>query len=262
MRVRVYEVLIMSSIMKGNTKYLIKSVQKACNILSLFNSDSTEMGTTELSKKLNLSKSSVHKILLTLEYEGFLVQNKTNDKYSLSTKFFEIACSYLNKMNFSELVKPLMEHLVDKFNETAHFAVLDDNEIVFVEKMTGNQPIQILSKKGKRCPIYCTSSGKIILANLTEEKAKEIVDNIEFKKFTNNTITSKEELLKEIDMIKDRGYSIDDEEFEVGIKCIGLPIKNISGNLIGSLSITGPKFRMTDEKIRQIFDSFNNYSIL
>lgn len=238
--------------MREKPNYTIGSIEKACDLLLAFRESSGELGVTELSRLLGMSKSTTHKILLTLEYKGFLEQNPSNEKYSLSAQFYSIACCYMNKLNFLTTIRPRMECLLEKFNETIHFGVYSNAEMIIVEKIESTKSIKVTSQVGKRTPLYCTSIGKAIMANLPLQEAEALLERVPLVRYTPHTITDKDALRAELAEIRRLGYATDDEEFEAGVKCVAVPIKNMLGKLVGALSITGPDFRMTDEKLEQM----------
>lgn len=246
--------------MKGNEKYTIHSVEKACDILLSFNEDNLELGVTELSQKLGLTKSTVHKLLITLEHKGLMVQKKENGKYGLSIKLFELANYYLNSIDINSTVKPYMEELSDEFKETVHFAVLDENEVVYVEKIEGKYSVNIYSKIGRRSPLHCLGVGKAIMANLPPEKLEQVLAH-GLKTYTKHTIIDRLRMLAELEKVRKNSYAIDNEEYEEGIRCIGVPVRNSLHELIGAISVTGPVSRMTDEKIRQIIPKILAHSV-
>lgn len=235
-------------------KYTIGSVEKACDILLAFDENNNELGVTEIAKKLDLTKSTVHKILLTLEYKGFIEQNESTGKYSLSLRYFQRASGFLNKLNIDTMVKPYLEEILSKFNETVHFGVLSGNEVVILEKMESTQSVSVNSQIGKKSYLYCTSVGKVILASLPRAKIHQYLDNYPRIKHTEFTITDKEQLLNELEQIRQKGYAVDNEERELGVRCVAVPVRNLAGSIIGGMSVTGPKYRMTDERVREIRD--------
>lgn len=241
-------------------KYTIQSVEKACDLLMLFGNSNTEIGVSELSRQLGVGKSTVWKLLNTFENKGILVKNPVSEKYFLSVKFFQIACQYYNQVSINSVVRSFMERLSETYKETIHFAVRDENEIVYVEKIDGSFNITISSRIGRRSPIYTTAAGKAILANQSQEKIKEYLDRVELKPFTENTIVSREALQQELEKIAAQGYAVDNEEYEANIKCVGVPIKNIAGRVVGGLSVSGMNARMTDEKIAEIVRDLKEYS--
>jgi len=235
-------------------KYTIQSVAKACDLLMAFCNSKKELGASELSRTLGIGKSTVWKLLNTFENKGLLKKNPNSDRYSLSVQFFQIACQYYNQISVHSVVRSFMERLSRKYGETIHFAVRDGDEIVFVDKIDGKFNISIYSRIGSRSPIYVPSVGKVILANLEHEQIMDILSRTKLQAYTEYTITTKEALLRELDKIRKQGHAIDNEEYEYSIRCVGVPVKNIAGRLIGGLSVSGMKARMTDELIEDMIE--------
>lgn len=241
-------------------KYTIQSVEKACDLLILLGNSNVELGVSELSRQLDIGKSTVWKLLNTFEKKGLIVKNPVSEKYFLSVKFFQIACQYYNQVSINSIVHGFMERLSKKYGETVHYAVRDENEIVYVEKIDGTFNITISSRIGRRSPIYCTAVGKIILANLEREEITDYLSRNRLVSYTDHTITSKEALLKELDKIVKQGYAIDNEEYEFNIRCVAVPIKNIAGRMVGGLSVSGMKERMTDVLLEEIIKDLKMFS--
>lgn len=235
-----------------DNKYTIHSVEKACDLLMAFGSSTEELGVSELSRMLEIGKSTVWKLLNTFENKGFLVQNPISEKYSLSVQFYQVACQYYNQVSINKVVESFMEKLSRKYGETIHFAVRDGDEIVYVVKLDGTFNINICSRVGRRSPIHVPSVGKVILANLEREQIMDILNRVKLYAYTPKTIVTKEALLAELAQIRNQGYAIDDEGYELGIRCAGVPIKNIAGNILGGLSMSGTTARMTDELISEM----------
>ncbi|MEG6615104.1 IclR family transcriptional regulator [Peptococcaceae bacterium 1198_IL3148] len=126
--------------------------------------------------------------------------------------------------------------------------------MVILEKLESTQSVSVHSQVGKKSSLYCTSVGKVILANLPQAKIDHFLDTYPRVKYTDNTIVDKEQLLAELEKIRQNGYAIDIEERELGVRSVAVPTRNLAGTLIGGLSVTGPRYRMTDERIREIRD--------
>lgn len=233
-------------------KYTIQSVEKACDLLMAFGESTEELGVSELSRMLNMGKSTVWKLLNTFENKGFLVKNPNSEKYSLAIQFFQIACQYYNQVSIHNVVRVHMEKLSRKYGETIHCAVRDGDEVVYVDKLDGTFNINIYSRIGRRSPIYAPSVGKVILANLNREQILDILNRSQLHAFTQKTIVTKEALLAELDQIRKQGFALDNEEYELGIRCVGVPIKNIADIIVAGLSISGTTARMTDELISEM----------
>jgi len=226
----------------------IQSVDRALQILECFSKKNTELGVSQITNLLGLHKSTTFGLMATLENRGYLKQNTENSKYRLGMKLFELGKTVEDDMNLKESSHHYLKELVDKYQETAHLAVLDGNEILYIDKVEGEQAIRMNSQVGKRRPLYCTGVGKAILAFMSEDKVARILSNIDFCKYTSHTITELQGLQEELCNIRKEGYCIDDEEIEVGLNCVAAPIIDFNGEAIASISIAGPTIRMTQKK--------------
>lgn len=228
---------------------LIQSVERAADILELFLDAEPELSVKEISEKLGLSKSTAHGLIKTLEHRGYLQQNPDDLKYKLGLRLFELGHYIANQLDIAQIAQPFIKELVDELKETVHLVVRQQDELVYVAKEEGPQTLRIYSHVGRRAPMHCTGVGKAILAYQDEEEIERILSTIPLRAFTQNTITDKEEIKKQLKPIRENGYSIEDEEIELGLTCIGAPIFDHKGNVSASLSCASPKMRLTDERL-------------
>ncbi|MEW6622321.1 MAG: IclR family transcriptional regulator [Bacillota bacterium] len=232
----------------------VQSVDRAISILDQLEKSSVPLGVTEISKRLDLHKSTVFGLLSTLENRGFVSQCQESGKYKLGLRLFELGRRVQENMDLRAQVNPYLKSLVERFQETAHLVVKNNNDVVYIDKVDGPQAIRMYSQIGRSTPIHCTGVGKALLAFLPESEQEKILESIELHPFTHKTITDKDVLKKELSEIKKRGYSIDDEEIEIGLRCIGVPILDHNGIAVASISIAGPTTRMTNEKVNMIIE--------
>ncbi len=222
-------------------RYLINSIIRACNILRCLSKDKAHFKISELARQLQLDRSTTYRILLSLEKCGFVEKDKKTGEYSLGITAFEIGNTYLGQTDFIQISKPLMADLALKVQETVHLAVLSDTEIVYVDKVDSPRTLGVMSKIGQRAPVYCTALGKVLLAHQPKDELSRIIGEIKLKPFTKNTITSKKRLVEELKVIREKGYALDQREYEEDVECIGAPIRNHLGDAIAALSISGPQ---------------------
>ena len=160
--------------------------------------------------------------------------------------------------DISIILKPYLRKLKELTGETSNLTILDNNQIVYIAQEESNRLLKMFTKIGVSAPLHCTGAGKILLAYQPESKQEHIIDSIELTKYTNKTITDKDKLMEEIDIIKKQGYGLDDEEREIGVSCIGAPIFGVNNEIISCISISGPKSRFTKENkdrwIKMILD--------
>jgi DNA-binding IclR family transcriptional regulator len=231
---------------------LIQSIERAADVLELFLVSHPELSVKEISEKLNLSKSTVHGIIKTLEHRGYLQQNPEDLKYKLGIKLFELGNFVGNQLDIGKIARPILRNLVNELNETVHLVMLQKDEVIYIEKIEGTRALTIYSHVGKRAPFHCTGVGKVILAYQSENEIDRILSSITLEPFTEYTITDVTVLKNHLKSIREIGYAIDDEEIELGLKCIAAPIFNHQGNVIASISCAAPKMRFNEERIPEL----------
>lgn len=235
----------------SDQRYLLSSLNNALKIIDLLN-EKPELGTAEISRELDIGKTSVFRMLYTLEKNDFISKD-SNSKYKLSIKFAEYGNRTLNRIDIVAVIKPYLKHLTKKHNETTHVSILSsDFQTIFLHKETNNSTFHMSSNIGVKLPAYCTATGKVMLADLADEELEKYLEKVKLKKFTNTTIVNKNDLKKELEEIREKEYGIDNEESEEGLMCFAAPIIDISNNVVAAISISGPTFRMKENKDKLI----------
>ena len=228
---------------------LVQSVDRTLTILEVLSDCNDGLGITEISSLVNLHKSTVHRLLSTLIYKGYVVQDEESSKYKITFKLFELGSKKVHKLDLLEISRPYTKMLMESVNEVVHLIIREETDIVYIDKVEANNTISMASRIGKRNPMYCTATGKAILAYLPEEEIREVWNKSKIVKLTKKTNTDFILFKKELQEVKKNGYAIDDEENEIGVKCVGAPIFNIKGEVVAAISVTGPVTRITDDKI-------------
>jgi len=229
---------------KVKPNYPIKVLNKTFSILEILLKHDSAMNMTEISEKLGLYPSTIHRILDTLKYWGYVEQNTNTQKYQLGLKLLELGMAKLHQIDLVREVTPYLKELVKQYNETVHLGVLEEGEVLYLAKEESSQTIRMISYIGKRAPLHCTALGKVLLAYMSEEERKKILEEKELPRLTKNTITDKGELEKELDKIREQDFALDREENEKDVRCIGAPIRNYKGKVIAAISISSPIFRI------------------
>lgn len=232
---------------KTKNTQLLQSVDNAFKLVEALNEQGA-MGITELSRELGLGKSTVFRLISTLENRNYVMQDPESGKYMLSLKWVTIGKTVLKKQSLIKIVHPYLEKLSEKYNETAYLSVLNGYWMTFVDKVTSTNAIIMDIKVGSNMPAYCTATGKILLAHKYKDDIGKYVGNIDFKKYTENTINDAKKLKKELENIRLSGYSADDEENEIGLTCFAAPVRNSDGEVIAAISISGPTGRMAQNR--------------
>jgi DNA-binding IclR family transcriptional regulator len=207
---------------------------------------------TELSRELDINKSTVSKILSTLAAHRYLAQNHENRKYRLGLRLFELGSLVAYQMDLQKIALPYMEELNKKVQETVHLVVMDSFEIVYINKVESSQSLRIGTRVGGRLPAYCTGVGKVLLSALPPEELKQFLKKARLKRLTPYTITDPEKLKRELQQIRSHGYALDNEEFSEGLMCVAAPIFNYSQREIAAISISGPTNRIKEKKVEQL----------
>jgi len=234
---------------KKRSDYYIQSIKRAVQILNSFTLKEDELGVTELSERLNLHKSTIHRILVTLEDESLVIKNQITQKYRLGIKLFELGFLVQDQMEIRDYALPIMRELAQKTEESIDLNIISDGKRVSIEKIESSHDIRRIIQLGKNLPLYCGGSGKVLLAFLPDEEIDKIIQKEKLIPFGPNTITDPVKLKEHLIEIRKKGYAISYEERVLGSISIGAPIWNYQGEVVASLSISGPISRFTKKKI-------------
>lgn len=229
---------------------MVKSVSRALDIISFVSMKKGGLGVTEIANQMDINKSSVYRILSTLVQYGYVEQDNETGRYKLGYKFLEVSSRLLESMDLREEAKPYLRELESETNEVIHLVVYDQGEVVYIEKLDGNETLRMHSKVGKRAPMHCTSVGKAILAHLPPAVVADILERKGLPVHTDHTITDREQFLQELVDVRRNGFALDLEENEYGITCIAVPIFDHLGKVVAAVSISGPTMRMTKERLQ------------
>lgn len=225
-----------------DSKYIIKSLVKASEILEvLANKEKLSLG--ELSKITGMGKSTIHRFLNTFKYLSYVEQDPKSGDYFATIKLFELGNKVANRMPIKRITRPYMEELFEKCKETVNLAILDNQDIVYLDKIVAKEPLRIELEIGIKVPFYCSALGKCLAAY----NKKMSLENIKFEKYTKKTITTQEKLVGELSNVRKSGFSFDNEEYIKGLCCIAVPIFHQDGSCHASISISLPAARLTEE---------------
>ena len=236
---------------KDKAEYIIQAVSHALDLLEQFHDDVDELGVTELSKRLKLHKNNVFRLLATLESRGYIEQNRATENYRLGLKSLELGQTFIKQMGLLRQAKPILEKLVAECNETSYVAIFKEGYIVYLDVVETDLTVRVVSRVGSRLPAYCTAAGKIHLAFMSDEEIETVLPTGELTQYTPNTITDRGALKKELQEIAERGYAIDNEELDPGVRCVAAPIRDYTRRIVGAVSISGPSMRLGDERIEK-----------
>jgi len=206
----------------------------------------------ELCNALKLHKSTVHRLMMVLEQHRFVDKNPETGRYRLGLKLFEFGSKAIGALDLQRHSKPYLNRLLLEIDETVHFCILDDGQVLYIAKVEPQRSVRMACTVGSRAPAYCTAVGKAMLAELPDTEVNSIIRRRGLKAITRNTLTTAAELKAELKAVRIRGFAIDDEEKEEGLRCVGAAVRGHSGRLIAAISVSGPAFRVTKERIPDI----------
>lgn len=227
---------------------LIQSVQRAATLLKAFAGGAPEQGVTELSRAVNLHKSTVSRLLATLEREGLVERVPGAEKYRLGFEIVRLAGQAPHFHDLRSAAQPILDRLADDSRETVNLAVLDDDEVVNVQQVSGPHLVRDVNWVGRRTPLNCVANGKALLAYQPSDTIERVLSG-PLPRFTARTITNQERLRAELAQVRAQGYAVALGEIEEGLHAVAAPVRNATGQVIAAVSVSGPAYRVTPDRI-------------
>ncbi|MCW2254001.1 IclR family KDG regulon transcriptional repressor [Providencia alcalifaciens] len=226
----------------------VSSVVKVFSILSALG-EQKEIGVSELSQRLLMSKATTYRFLQTMKQLGYVAQEGEADKYALTLKLFELGAKSLEYVDLIEIADKEMRHVGQLTHEALHLGALDENAIIYIHKIDSSYNLRMYSRVGRRNPLYCTAIGKILLAWQDETAVRETLKQVEFIKKTETTLVSIDQLMAELATVRKQYFAQDREEQELGLRCIAVPVYDRLGYVIAGLSISFPTIRFDEQQL-------------
>lgn len=227
----------------------MKSLDKVFKIIDLIKNKGG-MRLKDISGSLNIYKSTAYRIVSELVSEGYIRKDSESKKYNLGLKFLEVSRHLIKDIDLAENAEESTDRLNKLTKETIHLAKLIGDQAIYINKRESQHNIRMYSQIGKNVPLHCTGVGKVIVAfQTTPRRRDKLIENIDFRKYTDNTITNKDAFLRELEKIKKEGFAVDREEHEENIICIAAPIRDYTGNVIASISITAISYRLNLDEL-------------
>ncbi|MDQ0298058.1 DNA-binding IclR family transcriptional regulator [Salibacterium salarium] len=229
---------------------IIQSVDRALSILDLFDESESELKITDISEKMMLHKSTVHSLLKTLEKHQYVEQDEQSGKYRLGMKLFERGHSVIRSRDIRGVAKDFLYTLSKDTGQTVHLVIQDGKEGVYIDKVESASATVLYSRIGRRIPLHCSGVGKALIAFQSDQAISFVLDDYEFVRRTEHTITTREGFWEEIKRVREKGYAEDLEENEPGVRCVAIPVRDHTGNIAAALSISTFTMRTTDDDMR------------
>src|SRR5579872_2076480 len=236
---------------RDKTNYLIQSVSHSLDVLEQFFGEADELGVTELSKRLKLHKNNVFRLLATLEARGYIEQNKSSENYRLGIKCLHLGRRYIEHMGLVRQARPILSDVTRKCRESTYVAVYRREGVVPLEAIDpDDRAVRINSPVGQTLPLHCTAAGKTHLAFDTDEQLKSSLPDV-LHSYTDRTITDRAQLFAQLESVARNGYAVDVGEYLDEVSSVSVPIRDYTRSVVGSLSVSGPAYRIGEERIAE-----------
>jgi len=231
----------------------IHSVEKAIAILRAFDHERPELGVTELSQQLGVHKSTVSRLLATLEAGGLVERDPQTRRYRLGVELIALAGLVVRHADLRVAARPALEALADRCRETVNLAIYHDDMAMNIEQFVpAERQIRDIGWVGRRTPLHATSVGKVLLAYLPAEEAQAVVNALPLPALTSHTITNRQALYAELERVRRQGYALGLEELEVGLNSVAAPVRDHSSTVIAAVSVSGPAYRVTRASLPEL----------
>lgn len=230
----------------------MKTIEKTLDVLEVFLRQKDKIGLVELANLSGLNISTVHRIASTFVKRGYLDQQQKGEKYSLSPKLLQFGNIIRKRMQIGDLAKPYLHKLNKITDENVNLAILNIDGAIFIESIESSRSLRLFLQLGAIEPLHCCAVGKVFLAHMREEELERYLKRKGLPRYTENTISDVNKLKQELSIIKREGIAIDNEEFELGARCIGSPIKDANGNVAAAVSISAPSTRLHSERVEEL----------
>lgn len=241
--------------------FQVPNLERGLQVLEYLVENEASITLNVLAKKLGFPVNSLLRVMNALEYYGYVQRDVSTKEYTLSRKMFSMGYSSPSVNNLMENSLDVMRNLRDDIGETVVVSIIDGNEGLVLEQVQGRHPFRFVCDPGTRQALHCSASCKAILAFMPEAELDGIVSGILFARFTDTTIISKEDFLKELSSVRRLGYALDRAEAIEGVHCVASPVLDRRGNAVAAITITGPANRITLQGMSRIGETVKNYAL-
>ena len=230
---------------------IIQSIERALQIVDLFDEQTTELKITEISQRMDLHKSTVHSLLKTLMKYGYIAQNADSGKYKLGLKFVERGQLLLQGLDIRAVAHGHLLALSATTGQTSHLVILNEGQGVYIDKVEGEKAAIRYSRLGRRVPLHCSAVGKALIAFQAEGRREHLLQDYSFTSHTTNTIMNKNTFLEELSHVRKQGFAVDNQENEPGVRCAAAPIFDHTGQVVAAISLSTMVSSVGDEEFEQ-----------
>ena len=228
----------------------IRAVDRALDILLCFTRQTPRLTMTQIAEQVGMNKSTVHRLLGTLEKKRFVQRDPATGLYQLGIRLLQMAYLTLEHNDLRQRAAPFLRHLCEQHRETITLSILDGTDVIFLDVVESPQRVKLAASTGQRLPAFATAAGKAILAHLPEEMAKKVIEH-GMQQFTPKTIQSPEVFMNDLTQIRKLGFAISEQEYEDGINAVAAPILDTNGLPIAAITVAGPAYRLLRERMNE-----------
>ncbi len=229
----------------------VQSVVRALSLLQVLAESPADCSLSEITRQSKLPPSTAHRLLNSLIQAGYVSQNPETARYGLGNNLIWLSRKAAQKHQLIQIARPFLERLAQELGETANLTARDDDMVIQLDHVDSPNILRVAYPVGERFPLHASASGKLFLAYLPQEVRDRILKG-KRQAFTEATLVERGKLLNELETIRKRGYSIDDNEREVGVRCVAAPIRNARGEVVAAISLTGPSLRLTTSRLHEL----------
>jgi len=227
----------------------VQSVDRAVSIMEML-ARTGESGVTEIAVELGVHKSTAFRLVVALERRGLVEQTEDRGKYRLGMGLLRLAGATTARLDVVQEARPICRKLASDSGETVNIAVLSENSALYLDQFAGTSALQPHNWVGQHIPLHATANGKVLLSGLSDEELTRTLRTL--PAYTGTTITSKRALRAELERVREQGYAVAVDELEIGLTALAAPIRNAHGDAIASVSVSGPSFRLDDERLEEV----------
>ena len=224
---------------------------RAISILESLADGPSELGVTQIGRRLGVHKATASRLVSTLAEHGLVERNPATDKYRLGFGLVRLATAAAGKLDLVRQARPILEALAEETGETVNLAILDGGDVVNIDQITPGHLVVNVNWVGKRTPLHCTSNGKALLAFLPETDARRLLRR-RLERMTEHTVVDPKSLARDLAQVRARGWAHTIEELEIGLNAVAAPVRGSDDAVVAALSVSGPAYRVTPERITQL----------
>lgn len=243
----------------------VQSLSRALSLLEHLAAEERGLTLTNLAKRARLAASTTHRLLATLEQQGFAELDAERGLWFVGVRAFAVGNAFLAHRDFVTTARPFMHQLMEEAGESVNLGILEDGEVVFLSQVECGEMMRMFVRLGGRVPVHASGVGKALLAALPETEVNAILERRGLQRFTDNTIDTRAILRENLARVRATGYAYDDEEHAVGLRCVASTLHDELGLPVAAISLSGPRARITDSRVevlgRLVRDTANQISL-